>query len=592
MNNEKLFKLRKIIKKNKVDGYLVPHNDEYFNESIPEANKRLEWLTSFDGSAGLALILQEKAYLFVDGRYTIQAKKQVDNKLFDVIHSKDRNIYQLLNSLTSKLTIGFDPKIHSIINIKNLKKNITNSSISFKEIKNNLIDLVWDKKPVLIFNDIKIHELKFTGQPSHEKISHVNELIKKYLADSIIITDCESIAWLLNIRGSDLDFTPIPLSILILNNNNEIIFFTNSNINTSIKKHFGNKIKVEKLCKVENYLIRLGQNKLKVIIDERTCSFWAYKILESHGAEILFKNDPCLILKACKNKTELNGIRNAHIRDGISLVKTLYWIKESIQKKLLNEIAVSDKLFEFRSNNENFTGLSFPTIAGTGANGAIVHYRPSKENSREINEGDLLLMDSGGQYFDGTTDVTRTIVIGEPTKEKKIMFTKVLKGHIAIASAVFPYDTTGHQLDILARQFLWKSGLDYEHGTGHGVGTFLNVHEGPQNISKYENNIKLEEGMIISNEPGYYKEGEYGIRIENLVAVRRENNFSSEKKFLKFETLTLAPIDLNLIEIGLLDKNEIEWINSYHEKVFSQLSNSLSTEIKEWLRLETKKINI
>ncbi len=591
MSKEKLSKLRNIIKKNKIDGYLVPHNDEFFNESIPEANKRLEWLTSFDGSAGLALILMDKAYLFVDGRYTIQAKKQVDSKLFNIIHTRDTTIYELLKSIRTKSTIGFHPKVHSIINIHNFKKNLTNKLISFKEIKNNLVDIVWDQRPDLNFNEITIQELKFSGQPSKEKIRDVTEIIKVNHADSIIITDCELIAWLLNIRGTDLDFTPIPLTIMIINKKGNCIFFTNSTVNSKIKKHLGSKIKIEGLSKIESYLERLGKNKEKVIVDEKTCSYWVFNNLKYHGAKLKVKNSSCSTLKACKNKIEVNGMRRAHVRDGVSLVKTLYWIEKNIQQNTLNEMIVSEKLFEFRVNNDNFTGLSFPTITGTGPNGAIVHYRPSKEKSRTIKKGDLLLMDSGGQYLDGTTDVTRTIVIGRPTKEKKYMFTKVLKGHIALASAIFPYGTTGHQLDILARKFLWKEGLDYEHGTGHGVGSFLNVHEGPQNISKNSNSAILEEGMIISNEPGFYKECEYGIRIENLILVKTKNTTNSHNKFLSFETLTLAPIDLSLIEINLLDKDEIEWVNDYHKNVYNKLSKKLNEEIKDWLKGATREIS-
>tara|TARA_B100001121_G_C18699937_1_gene627024 strand:+ start:537 stop:2348 length:1812 start_codon:yes stop_codon:yes gene_type:complete len=591
MSYEKILKLRKEMINNHIDGYIVPHNDNFFNESLPEANRRLEWLTSFDGSAGIALVLAEKAYIFVDGRYTIQAKQQIDSKIYEIVHLKDKNLYDILNSIENKTIIGIDSKIHSILNVEHLNLKIQNSNISIKQVKDNLIDLIWDDRPKLPYNEITIHNIEYSGEETKTKIETISKYIDSHTGDTLIITDCESISWLLNIRGSDLEFTPIPLSIVIINKYNNIQFFTNSKLNANIKKHLGNNIKIFKLNAFEEQLKSIGKRNEKVIVDNETCSYWIFKKLKEFGAKPIIKKNLCLKLKACKNKIEVNGMRKAHLRDAKSLIETLYWIKSHYPDGNLDEIEVSRKLFKSREKNKNFIGLSFPTIAGTGPNGAIVHYRPSKLNNREIKYGDLLLMDSGAQYFEGTTDVTRTIAIGEPDKEKKVKFTKVLKGHINLATVVFPYGTTGHQLDILARKFLWDDGLDYDHGTGHGVGSCLNVHEGPQSISKRSNNVILEEGMIISNEPGFYKEGEYGIRIENLILVKEKYIPNSNIKFLNFETLTLAPIDLSLIDIDLLEQKEIKWINEYHRNVYKQVSSSLSTKVAEWLKEETKEIS-
>ncbi|PPR78361.1 MAG: putative dipeptidase PepE [Alphaproteobacteria bacterium MarineAlpha2_Bin1] len=590
MSHNKISKLREKMVDNHLDGYIIPHNDNFFNESLPEANKRLEWLTSFDGSAGIALILIKKAYLFIDGRYTIQAKNQVDPEIFDIIPLRDKNLYDILNSIKTNAIIGLDSKLHSILDIENLNLKIQNDNIFIKYIEDNLLDLVWKNKPKLNYNNIIIHQHEYSGQESEKKIDIVSRYIDSLSADSLIITDCESISWLLNIRGSDLEYTPITLSIIILNKNKKIKFFTNSLLNDKIEKHLGKNIDIFKLENFVQCLESLGKNGDKVIVDNQTCSYWILQRLTNFGAKTLIKKNPCINLKACKNEIEIIGMRNAHLRDAKSLIETLYWIKNYNYEKPLDEIEVCKKLFESRKNNKNFIGLSFPTIVGSGPNGAIVHYKPSKFNSRKIKYGDLLLMDSGGQYFDGTTDVTRTIAIGEPNREKKIMFTKVLQGHISLATATFPYGTTGHQLDVLARKFLWDDGFDYDHGTGHGVGSYLNVHEGPQNISKRSNNVKLQEGMVISNEPGFYKEDQYGIRIENLILVKKKTLPNSKIIFLNFETLTLAPIDLSLIDISMLERKEINWINKYHKKVYEKLSNSLSTDVSNWLKKETKEI--
>ncbi len=586
MIENKIDVLRKKLIKYKLDGYIVTHNDEFFNESIPDCNKRLEWLTSFDGSAGTCLILIDKAYLFVDGRYTTQAKLQVDNKIYEIVHLNKNNFYHVLKNFNKNLNIGFDPKLHSVFNIKFIKNQLIDTEVKLIPISNNLIDLIWKEKPQINYNKIENYSAEYSGKSSNEKINLVCKFLNKNSSDSIIITDCESISWLLNIRGSDLEFTPIAFVYLVVSIDKKISLFTNSDYNPDLEKDLEGQLIVNSIKDFYPYIEKLGKNKKTVIIDDKTCSYHILELLKKNNTNVIKKNNPCLYYKACKNKIEIKGIVEAHIRDGKSISQAIYWLKNNFLKESIDELMVANKMFDLRKDNKNFISLSFPTIAGTGPNAAIIHYRPTISSSRKIKESDLLLIDSGAQYLDGTTDATRTICLGGPTIEQKRNFTKVLKGHIALAKAVFPIGTCGHQIDILARKFLWEDGLDYDHGTGHGVGSFLNVHEGPQSISKHPNTTPLEPGMIISNEPGFYKEGEYGIRIENLVLVEEKS-----KGFLGFETITLAPIDKTLIANELLDKTDVEWINNYHKKVFKKISNHLNTNEKFWLKKETDPIN-
>ena len=462
--------------------------------------------------------------------------------------------------------------------------------MQLSKLEHNLVDIIWEDRPNHLSNEISAHPIKFAGESSQKKRKKIAKLINHLQGHNFILTSPESISWLLNIRGADLEYTPIALSYAILSANTKLVLFINPKlVPPKVKSHLGEDVTILSMHQFSDHLDSLSKNSRKILIDPNQSSSWIFDKLKSKNVKIIETNDPCNLPKSCKNSTELKGIRSAHIRDGIALTNFLFWLDKNIKNNSISELDAIEKIDFLRSQNTYFKSLSFPTIAGSGSNGAIVHYRANNSTNRKISSGDLFLIDSGGQYLDGTTDVTRTIAIGEPSQEQCDRFTRVLKGHIAIASTIFVEGTTGSQLDVLARLPLWEIGLDFEHGTGHGVGAFLNVHEGPQRISKLSSNVPLKPGMIISNEPGYYKEGEYGIRIENLIAVTEsKKNTSMERKNYEFETLTLAPIDIKLIDSKLMNANEINWLNTYHEKVFKTLSPLLNNDTQKWLSSKTK----
>ena len=582
--SKRLKKLRRLLRVHKLDGYIVPHNDEYQSEQIHPNSNRLCWLTGFSGSAGNAVILRKKAAIFVDGRYTIQAKKEVYKVKYS-IHEYPKKKYQnwLIHQLKNKEKIGFDPKLHTITEIKSLKQRMLKKKASLVPIKKNLIDRLWkrsDSEKIKKMFDLK---LKFSGQSSAFKIKKIAKLLRKKKTDFLFLSCPESIVWLLNVRGNDLPYTPVVKCMAMIDSKENVDLFIDKNkVPKQLISKLGTKISVVSIDEIFNKIRQRKKTKPKsIILDDKKVSYLINNELKEMGFNIIFSLDPCISLKAIKNGTEINGMRNAHIRDGVALIKFLYWLKNNHETK--DELTTAIKIDNLRKKQKLFHSLSFPTISGAGSNSAIIHYHATKKTNKKLKNGDLYLLDSGGQYFDGTTDVTRTVSIGKPSKEQKDRFTRVLKGHISVANSKFTTNTSGKHLDTLARKPLKQVGLDYAHGTGHGVGSFLSVHEGPQSISKYSN-AKLYPGMILSNEPGYYKEGEYGIRIENLILIKKI------KKMLEFETLTYAPIDINLIDIKLLTKKEIEWLNQYHKKVFSKLSKKLDTKIAQWLKEQTKAI--
>ena len=561
MIKKRLDSLKKKFNSLGIDGYVVPKNDEFFSEY--SANDRLKTISNFSGSAGCAVILKNKNYLFVDGRYTIQAKIEVgDNFII-------KNFNELLNcNLFKNATLGIDPKIFTINEINRffLKYN------KIKIIKNNLIDKLLKTSP----NYIKpFYSLKETvaGESHLKKIAKVTNILKKEKVDYLYVSASENIAWLLNIRGHDNPNSPIPNCRLLLTKNKKVfIICENQKLNKLIKEK---KIKKNQIIEPQKLKIFISKIKTgKFIIDNKTCSiFYRNFIIAKH--KIIKKNDPIYLLKSIKNKSEIDNIINAHINDGVALTKFLYWIKISNKKKI-TEVDAQNKLEKYRKKNKRYLFPSFNTIAGSGANGAIIHYRATKKNTKKINKKDLFLCDSGGQYRYGTTDVTRTICFSKPQNYIKNIFTKVLKGHIAVVTSNLKTHYNGKLIDLRARAYLKKSGLDYDHGTGHGVGFFSNVHEGPQAISKF-NIIRLQQGMILSNEPGYYRKGKFGIRIENLLYIKRDN------KKLSFVNLTLAPIDIDLINFELLTKKEKNYLFSYHLNIYLNLSKYLNKKEKKWL---------
>ena len=561
MIRERIFKLRHKFKEFNIDGYVVPKNDEFFSEYSQK--DRLKTISNFTGSAGYAIILRKKNYLFVDGRYSIQAEKE-SAKEFEII-----NLNKIQNcKLFKNLVLGLDPKLFTFKQINNFFKRHN----KIKEIEKNLIDSICNNyryKPKPFFS---LSE-KIVGESHLIKIKKIASIIKKNKANYLFITAPENVAWLLNIRGHDNPNSPIPNCRLIIDSNKEIFLVCDKIKAQNLIKE--KKIKKKNLILPNDFkslIKKLKENR--IIIDERSCSLFYENILKKRFI-IANKVDPIYLMKSIKNKVEIDNTINSHIFDGIALTKFLYWIKNK-NKKEINEYQAQSKLENFRKKNKDYLYPSFNTIAGAGENGAIVHYKADKIKSKKIKKNDIFLCDSGGQYRYGTTDVTRTICFSKPKKNIKEIFTKVLKGHIAIATANLNKNFNGKLLDPLARRYLVKSGLNYEHGTGHGVGFFLNVHEGPQSISK-NSNIKFQEGMILSNEPGFYKKNKFGIRIENLVYIKKVN------KKLSFQNLTLAPIEKELINFKKLKKKEKDYLFNYHLNVYSKLSPFLKKDERKWL---------
>ena len=552
--------LKNKFKEHKIDGYIIPKNDDYFSEYAK--NDRLKNITNFSGSAGVAVILKKKNYLFVDGRYTLQAQKE-SAKNFDIVEIHKRSP----NTIIKNCNLGYDPKLFTSKNLINYFSH--NNLISINE---NLIDQIFKFKEKTTKPFYSLSQ-KITGQTHQSKISKVVNFLKLNKADYLFISAPENVAWLLNIRGYDNPNSPIPNARLIISKNKKLFLITKKNNTQIIIKE--KKIKNNQIVNIKDLPNLINKLKgINFIVDNKTCSAFYENIIKLKF-NILDKKDPVYKLKSIKNSYEINHIIQAHKKDGLALTRFIYWIK-NVNKNKISEVDAQNKLEQFRRLNNDYLFPSFNTIAGTGSNGAIVHYRATTKATKKINEKDIFLFDSGGQYRYGTTDVTRTICFSNQKQYIKNAFTNVLKGHIAVVLADLSKDNNGKKIDVKARKFLKKNGLDYAHGTGHGVGFFLNVHEGPQAISKY-NTVKIEKGMILSNEPGYYKENHFGIRIENLVYVKQFKNK------LYFENLTLAPIEKDLINYKLLNKIEKDYLFKYHLKIYSEYFDSLNKKERKWL---------
>ena len=572
MKKNKLIKLRRELTTNNIDGYIIPKNDEFFGEYVSPEKERLKYLTGFSGSAGQSLVLKKQAFLFVDGRYTLQAQKEV-RKGFKVIQIHKTIPSDILRKNKQKLRIGFDPRIYSLASLINLYKT---ENVKLIPIKKNLIDKIWPNKPKLKFNKFFILKTQYAGKSFKNKINLICKILKRKKLKNLLVTAPENVAWTLNIRGKDNSYSPIPNCNAIVNYKKKItLIVENKKISKNFKSQFGKVVKYVNPTDITAHFNSLDK-KQNFLIDKFTCSyFYREKIAERF--KYIEEIDPIFFLKSKKNIVEINNTIKSHIADGTALTKFIYWIKNNINKIKISELSAQKKLEQFRKKNKNYVSPSFNTISGSGPNGAIVHYRANSKTNRIIKTKDVYLCDSGGQYHYGTTDVTRTICFSKQSQKIKNIFTKVLKGHIGVATYKLKKNTTGKKLDIVARSALKKAGLDYAHGTGHGVGYFLNVHEGPQAISKI-NNIKLEEGMILSNEPGYYETNKFGIRLENLVFIKKY------KKKLRFENLTFAPIEKDLINFKLLNKKEKKYLNEYHKKIYMILGSYLNKDEKSWLR--------
>jgi Xaa-Pro aminopeptidase len=587
---ERLARLRTELASRGLDGFIVPRADEHQGEYVPPRGQRLAWLTGFTGSAGLAIVLRDCAALFVDGRYTLQAAAQIDTGLFEIHHLVEEPPAQwLAAALKEGEVLGYDPWLHTPHEVERFRGASEKTGVELRGVADNPLDRVWHGRPAAPIAPVVPHLEQFSGESAESKRARLGGGLRQEGVAAVVLTMPESIAWLLNIRGGDVPHTPLPLSFAILRQDGSVsLFIDQRKLVPGLERHLGNAVTVLPPEQLGPALDTLAAEGGRVQADPATAASWVFDRLTEAGATIHHAADPCLLPKACKNAAEIDGTRAAHHRDGAALTRFLAWLDREAPNGL-SEIAASDRLEAYRREGEYFRDLSFPTISGAGSNGAIVHYRAMPETEKRLEPGTLYLLDSGAQYLDGTTDVTRTIAVGEPSAEMRDRFTRVLKGHIALALARFPKGTTGTQLDGFARRALWQEGLDYDHGTGHGVGSYLGVHEGPQRISKAPNAQPLLPGMIVSNEPGYYKTGAYGIRIENLVLVQPAGRVA-EREMLGFETLTLAPIDRNLIEPSFLDEDEIAWLNAYHTRVRETLTPLVDRDTARWLAEATQPI--
>jgi Xaa-Pro aminopeptidase len=584
-------RLRRALTPLLLDGFIIPHEDEYQNEYVPPALDRLAWATGFTGSAGAAVVMKDKAVVLVDGRYTLQVRAQVDPRLFSFEDLVELGLSGWLRREAKRgQRIGYDPKLFSPDGLERLRAAAKEVGFELIAISPNPIDGVWADRPPIPAEPVVAHPEKYTGESSAAKRKRLGDGLANDRVDAAIITSPASLAWLFNIRGGDVARTPLPLGAAILYADGTADLFMNPDkLSAETRRWLGNEVSLRAETEFEDGMRATGQKRVRV--DPASASSWHVETLVSAGAEIARGMDPVTLPRACKNAVEIEGARAAHARDGAAVSRYLHWLASEAQSGKVDEITACKVLEDYRRENGALKDLSFDSISGAGPNGAVVHYRVNQKTNLRLRRGSLFLIDSGGQYLDGTTDITRTVAIGRPTSEMRSRFTCVLKGHIALSRVRFPKGTTGSQLDALARMGLWDIGLDYDHGTGHGVGSYLGVHEGPHRIAKAGNTIALETGMIVSNEPGYYKTGEYGIRIENLQVVTAPAPIpGGEKDMYGFETLTLAPIDRTLIDRRLLDARERDWLNAYHARVRDVIGPQLSGADRDWLDAATATI--
>ncbi len=587
---DRLTALQGELKRRRLHGFIVPRGDEHLGEYVPERAERLAWLTGFTGSAGVAVVLRDTAALFTDGRYTLQAEAEVDGDLLDIRHSTEQPTTEwIAANLPARARLGYDPWLHTPNDVTRYETACVRAGGRLAAVADNPVDAVWADQPPPPVAPIVAHAAEFAGRAAADKRQDVAEALTRDRHDAAVLVAPESVAWLLNLRGGDVPYAPLPLSFAIAAADGSVwLFVDGRKLADDVADHLGPAVTVHPPEALGEALDGLGTHRATVRVDSDGTPAWIADRLRKAGARVATGPDPCARPRAVKNPVELDGMRAAHRRDGAALSRFLAWLPGAIDGGV-TEIDAARHLEDLRREGDLFRGLSFPTISGFAANGAVIHYRVSPSTNRVLEPGSLYLVDSGGQYLDGTTDVTRTVAIGAPTDEMRDRFTRVLKGHIAMATARFPAGTAGPQLDVLARRALWDAGLDYDHGTGHGVGSYLSVHEGPHRISKLPNRVALEPGMVVSNEPGYYKAGAYGIRIENLVVVTAvDAPEGSEKDLLGFDTLTLAPIDRDLIAPALLTAAEVAWLDAYHARVRETLTPLVDAGTAAWLDRATR----
>ena len=575
-----------------LDAFIIPRADEYLGEYVPEHNERLYWATHFTGSAGMAIVLKDKAAIFTDGRYTVQVRLQVDAALFSYESLTDTpQIEWLCDALPAGSRVGFDARLHTLAWFENAKAILDKAQIELVSVAQNPIDLHWQHRPAPSSAPITLFSNESAGKTSLQKRTEIGALVKKAGADVALIAALDSFCWLLNIRGNDIPRLPVVLGCALLYANGDMVLYTDlAKLPKGIEAHVGKGVSFKAEATLADALASL--QGVKLLADPNSANAWAQNIAREAGAKLIAGIDPVALPKAQKNSAELAGIRACHIRDGVAVTRFLAWLDAEVASNHLhNEATLADKLESFRLQDEHYREPSFDTISAAGANAAMCHYNHNNGTPAMMTMNSLYLVDSGAQYIDGTTDVTRTIAIGNVTDEHKKMVTLVLKGHIALDQARFPKGTSGQQLDAFARQHLWQYGFDYDHGTGHGVGHFLSVHEGPQRIGKNVNGIALLPGMVLSNEPGYYRADNFGIRLENLMVVQHcEALKGAEREMYEFDALTMIPMDKRLIDKHMLTQGEISWFNDYHQQVYDTLAPLMSGDELAWLTQATRAI--
>ncbi|KQT80623.1 aminopeptidase P family protein [Methylobacterium sp. Leaf466] len=564
-----------------LDGFVVPRADEHQSEYVPANAERLAWLTGFTGSAGTAIVLLDAAALVVDGRYTLQAPEQVDTAHITPVALAETTVEAWISGhLPAGAVLGYDPWLHTAEGVGRLEKAAAKAGATIRAVEANPVDAVWPDRPAAPAGPVVLHPEALAGEPVAGKLARIRTVLETAACDALVVSDPHNLAWAFNLRGADIAHTPLALGYAILpREGRPALFLTSQDIAPDLRDALAGLADIHPRAAFAAALAGLTTGRIR--LDTATAAVALKGRIESAGASVDLGPDPIAAMKAAKNAAEIDGARASHHRDGLAVARFLAWV-DGRPAGSLTEIAAVEALEDFRDRGGELRDVSFPTISGSGPNGAIVHYRVTRGTDRTVRDGELFLIDSGAQYADGTTDITRTLAVGTPSEEMRDRYTRVLKGHLAIARAVFPQGTTGAQIDAFARQPLWQAGLEFDHGTGHGVGAFLSVHEGPQRIAK-TGHVALVPGMILSNEPGYYRAGAYGIRIENLILVETRAIAGAERPMLGFETLTLAPYDPRLIDTGLLDAGEIAWIDAYHARVRAALSPGLEPATRAWL---------
>jgi Xaa-Pro aminopeptidase len=591
-SGERVKTLQRELKSRRLKGFLVPHNDEHQNEFLPASAERLAWLTGFTGSAGVAVVLDKAAALFVDGRYILQARAQTDQTVFEVLQTPEAKPSRwIAEQLNKGATIGYDPALHPIKEIERLTEALAKSGIKLNPVDSNLIDLIWQDRPKPPPAPVVPHSIEYAGRNAFDKIRDVQAQLKEENVDAVLLTLLDSIAWLFNIRGGDLKHTPVALAFAIVPaTGHPTQFIDPAKIGDNVRGELRELIDLAEPAALMEKLKALAEAGARVRLDPETAPIKFAQILKADGVQFVPGQDPCVAPKAIKNAVEIKGAHTAQLRDGVAMARFLAWLDEVAESGKIDEVAAAMKLEDCRRESGQLKDISFDTISAAGPNGAIVHYRPTTKSKRALQTGTLYLIDSGAQYRDGTTDVTRTVAIGTPSQEMRRHYGLVLKAHIAIATARFPKGTRGQDIDPFARRPLWEAGLDFDHGTGHGIGSYLSVHEGPQRLSRL-GTVELESGMILSNEPGLYREGQYGIRLENLVLVTPPAPIQGgTREMMGFETLTLVPFDWRLIDPKQLLPWELAWLNAYHARIRREIEPILVSDDRAWLRHATAPI--